>query len=90
LSLSDAFNRDFYMEKTNNSVLRIHNNVTDFYYDFAQRVVITGHGSAIPFSQFDRETLIFARDKLVELKGNPPELPPEAPATQAASRKFNL
>jgi hypothetical protein len=30
------------------------------------------------------------RDRLVELGGHPPELPPEAPAPKAPGRKFNL
>jgi hypothetical protein len=47
-------------------------------------------GAFTPFSQMDREVLVLMRDKLIELGGQPPELPPEAPATQAPARKFNL
>ncbi|MEZ0225149.1 MAG: hypothetical protein ACAH83_11390 [Alphaproteobacteria bacterium] len=63
-------------------------------YDFNARILLArasyGGLSVTPFSQLDRESLIEMRDKLIELKGNPPELPPEAPVTQASSKKFNL
>ncbi|TAL28958.1 MAG: hypothetical protein EPN97_13960 [Alphaproteobacteria bacterium] len=88
MPLKDAFN-GLDSNKVNGSVLRVYNGCFYTYYDFAQRVMYSGQAS-IPFSQLDRESLIEARDKLIELKGTPPELPPEAPATQAPVRKFNL
>lgn len=50
-------------------------------YDFAARMVFSTTGesgssvSVTPFSEVDRETLENFRDKLIELKGQPPELP---------------
>ncbi|HYD18493.1 MAG TPA: hypothetical protein VEF76_08450 [Patescibacteria group bacterium] len=53
-------------------------------YDFMSRVLLTRTGnsegglSVTPFNQLDRETLVAARDRLVQLGGEPPELPAEA------------
>ena len=97
MSLSDDFNRGFSPCKENDSVLRINYASLMHYYDFSARIVTTVYGgynqggvAVTPFSQVDRDTLIAMRDKLVELKGNPPELPLETPATQASVKKFNL
>jgi hypothetical protein len=97
MSLSEAFNRGFDVSKQNDAVLRITYDSVRQFYDFLGRVVVTiydgynkGGVSTTPFSQVDRETLIAMRDKLVELKGNPPELPPEAPAAATAGKKLNL
>ena len=89
-SLSDSFNNDHTAEKMTDSVLVVNNGVNNYYYDFVQRFVSSSRGDTTPFSQLDREVVIMMRDKLVALGGAPPELPPEAPSTQAASRKFNL
>lgn len=100
MSLSDHFNNGYHAQKENNNVLSIkytvHGSPTYLIFDFMARVMMTRTGSSdggvnvMPFSALDRETLIAMRDRLVELKGNPPELPPEAPAAQAQPRKFNL
>lgn len=97
-SLSDAFNNNYSAQKENDVVLSVSfaGSVTN-YYDFAGRMLVTvfsgyekGGVATTPFSQLDRETLIAMRDKLVELKGNPPELPPEAPAAPKSSGKLTL
>ena len=88
MSLKDAFNA-FDAYKINDNVLRISNGCTSTYYDFAQRLMTVGH-MTFTFSQLDRESLIEARDRLVALKGNPPELPPETPVAKAPAPKFNL
>lgn len=96
MSLSDAFNDDdFDVNRENDSVLSVSQGNFTHYYDFLNRMVMTVYdGSTLtttPFSQVDRETLIAMRDKLAELDGKPPELPPEAPATATPQqRKFNL
>jgi hypothetical protein len=96
MSLSEAFNRGYDVYKENDAVLRVSYDSIRQFYDFLGRTVITiydgynkGGVTTTPFSQVDRETLIAMRDKLVDLKGNPPELPAEAPAT-APAKKFNL
>ncbi len=91
MPLTEAFNRDFDAQKINNSLLRVFNGFSYYYYDFGQRMILGSNGEMISrFAQADRDVLIAARDRLVELKGNPPELPPETPATQAPARKLNL
>ena len=64
---------------------------------FAARMIVTiysgyekGGVATMPFAQADREVLIAMRDKLVELKGDPPELPPEAPAIPGPAGKLKL
>ncbi len=89
-SLSDSFNGDFEASKLNGAVLYVSNGAYDYYYDFTQRILTAGRGGVVPFAQLDRDVLIMMRDKLVSLGGDPPELAPEAPATQAPVRKFNL
>ena len=97
-SLSDAFNGGYKASKQNDCVLCVNFNDSVFnYYDFTGRMLITvfsgyekGGVATTPFSQLDRETLIAMRDKLIELKGFPPELPPEAPATTASANKLHL
>ena len=63
-------------------------------YDFNARILLArasyGGLSVTPFSQLDRESLIEMRDKLIELKGNPPELPPEENFIKAQPKKFSL
>ncbi|MEZ0225146.1 MAG: hypothetical protein ACAH83_11375 [Alphaproteobacteria bacterium] len=88
MQLKDSFNA-FDCVKVNDSVLRVYNGSFYTFYDFAQRILRLGD-HFIPFAGVEREILIEARDKLVALKGNPPELPPEVPVTQAPVRKFNL
>lgn len=78
-SLADAFNKiNSVME--NAVTLRVYNGGIYTYYDFAQRVrmsSITGSQLVTPFAELDREVLVAARDKLVELGGQPPQLAPE-------------
>jgi hypothetical protein len=101
MGLSDAFNSYQYtVRKITDAVLAVSydvfgvNNI--LVYDFVGRIMLTrtnhsdGGISVTPFAQLDRETLIEMRDKLIELKGNPPELPAEAAATSAPAKKFNL
>jgi hypothetical protein len=80
LSLKDAFSHvNSIME--NAVTLRVYNGGMYGYYDFAQRVRLSpGSGGHVvtPFADLDREVLVAARDKLVELGGQPPQLPPEA------------
>lgn len=76
LSLTDAFAKiNATME--NAVTLRVYNASTYAYYDFAQRVR-TGSHVVTPFTDLDREVLVAARDTLVKLGGQPPQLPPEA------------
>lgn len=98
MPLKAVFNEDYTATKDADAVLSVRYNAGGYgnslIYDFNARVMLSrasnGGVSVTPFSQLDRETLIEMRDKLVELKGNPPELPPEAPAAQPAAKKFNL
>ncbi|MEZ0225150.1 MAG: hypothetical protein ACAH83_11395 [Alphaproteobacteria bacterium] len=94
MGLSDSFNDVYAARKENDTVLRVHYDTLYNYYDFTARMLTTCNGSnsvaVVPFSQLDRETLIAMRDKLVELKGNPPELPPEEAVIKAVPKKFNL
>lgn len=101
MGLSDSFNSIYTIRKDTPAVLSVQYEAGGYdnvlIYDFIGRVMIArtrGHGDGglcvTPFAQLDRETLVEMRDKLIELKGNPPELPPEAPSTSAAVKKFNL
>lgn len=100
MSLSDRFNTGYDARKENDNVLSVkytvHGSPSYLAFDFMARVMIARTGSSdgglnvTPFSELDRDMLIAMRDKLVSLKGDPPELPPEAPATQSPVRKFNL
>lgn len=102
MSLSDDFtDKSYKTQKINSCVLGVQYGcgsgaTTYLTYDFLARIMIVrtgssdGGASATPFSQLDRESLISLRDRLVDLGGKPPELPMEAPATQAAQRKLNL
>lgn len=100
MSLSDRFNNGYEARKENDNVLSIKYGVygsnTYLAFDFMARVMVARTGSSdgglnvTPFAELDRDMLIAMRDKLVALKGNPPELPPEAPAAQPAQKKFNL
>ena len=91
LPLTDAFNKINAVIE-NAVTLRVYNGGIYAYYDFAQRVrmsSITGSQVVTPFSELDRETLVAARDKLVELGGQPPQLPPEAPTLNKPARGLN-
>ena len=87
-SLKDMFNKMSPLLE-NEYVLRTYNGVSYLYYDFAQRVVmhhVQGGSNLTPFAELDRDTLIAARDKLVELGGNPPGLPDAEAAKPALPR----
>ncbi len=102
MSLTGDFNQNGYnAQKINGFVLGVsysNGGGSSIYhtYDFMARVMTTRTGSSdggtvvMPFSQLDRGALIAMRDRLVDLGGKPPELPPEEPATQAAQKKLNL
>lgn len=90
MSLSEGFNRTHTAVKINDSILQVGTTYFNYYYDFVQRVVVSGSGNIMPFSQMDREVLVMAHDKLVELGGKPPALPPEAPVAPVKTGKFNL
>lgn len=97
MSLSAEFNADFKPRKINGAVLALEYEYQKYYYDFQSRLLTTmmKYGSTIggvattPFSQLDREVLADMRDKLVELGGKPPALPPEASANPGNARKLN-
>lgn len=90
LSLKDAFAHvNSVME--NAVTLRVHNAGIYSYYDFAQRQR-TAHTNPVlitPFAELDRDVLTAARDKLVELGGRPPQLPPEASTLNKPVRGLN-
>jgi len=83
-SLKDAFN-EAGITKVNDFVLDLSYSAragTNYLsFDFLTRTMAARTGSSesgltiIPFSQLDREMLAAARDKLIGLGGNPPELP---------------
>lgn len=79
LSLTAAFGKiNAIME--NDVTLRVYNAGIYAYYDFTQRVrmsSVTGSHVVTPFAELDRDVLVAARDKLVELGGQPPQLAPE-------------
>lgn len=100
MSLSAEFNASYKAEKLSGAVLGVTFSLGGGYfvtnaYDFNGRIMVSrsnsdGAFAVTPFSQIDRETLIVMRDKLVDLQGNPPDLPPEAGAPAAPAKKFNL
>lgn len=98
MSLKESFNR-LYARRDGPHLLTItesgsYLNEIHTTYDFAQRVMFThntrldGGTNATPFSQLDREVLEAARDRLVDLGGDPPGLPSDGPA--ALDKKFRL
>jgi hypothetical protein len=101
MAVSDEFNANNYKaSKINGFVLGIQyttggGSTTYLAYDFMARVLIVRTGSSDggaavkSFAELDRDSLISMRDKLVQLGGNPPELPPEASAVPA-QKKLNL
>ncbi|MEZ0261136.1 MAG: hypothetical protein ACAH80_09010 [Alphaproteobacteria bacterium] len=101
MGLTAAFNAQYRAVKNNDYVLSVHYEASGYdnilTFDFMARVMIMrtsshGDGGAVvtPFSQLDRDTLVEFREKLIELKGNPPELSPEKPAVGQPGNKFNL
>lgn len=101
MGLTADFNSSYRAVKENDYVLSVRYEVAGYdtilAYDFKARVMVMrtdshGDGGAVvtPFSQLDRDTLVEFREKLLELKGNPPELPPEKPLTGKPGTSFNL
>jgi len=93
MSLSANFNSSHRPYMASEGVLMVSYDYHRHYYDFNMQTLTTvltygsaGAVSVTPFSQLERGTLIDMRDKLIELGGKPPELPPEAPANFAAAR----
>lgn len=100
MSLKLEFNNGYTAKKENDFVLSVSYNVGSYRhimaYDFQARVMVMrtdshGDGGAVltPFSQLDREVLAEMRDKLIALKGNPPELPAESPINPGVQRRLN-
>lgn len=100
MALTPRFNKEYAATKENDSVLCVayttRGSSNYLIYDFMARIMIVrtgssdGGGHVVPFSQLDRESLVEMREKLVELKGNPPELPALAPATGKPGSGLNL
>ena len=94
-SLKDAFNTGYSASKIGESAVMLSMERINYIYDFAARMVVmrADWGSysvtSTPFSQIDRDVLVAARDKLVEMGGKPPELPPEAPTLNKQLRGLN-
>ena len=91
-TLKDAFN-GYAAEKITDCMLRVSNGRHYYFYDFTLRVMTTSvhhGGNSLPFALIDRDVLVEAREKLIELGGKPPELPPEKPVTPGSGGKFNL
>ncbi len=91
VSLTDSFNA-MSARMQSSATLGVYNAVNWVYYDFAQRLLMTareGGFETTPFAQLDREVLVAARDKLVELGGKPPALPAEAPGLNKQLRGLN-
>ncbi len=58
---------------------------TAYRFDFLLRVVtVVDTKDTIHFREFDRDTLEFMRDKLIELGGTPPPLPAKETANMMA------
>jgi hypothetical protein len=100
MPLTPRFNEQYKASKENDNVLCVSyqaRGMTSYMlYDFMARVMIVrtgsseGGGHVTPFSQLDRESLVEMREKLIELGGNPPELPAEKPATGKPGNGLNL
>lgn len=98
--MKDQFNNQYMARKENDYVLCLYYGAqggsTYMAFDFLTRTMVTRNGSSdgglcvTPFSQLDRDMLINLRDTLVELKGNPPELPAEENFIKASPKKFSL
>ena len=74
---------DLNYTRSNSSTLRLYVGDGFHYYNFVMRALVSstsnneGGVTITPFSQLDRESLGFMRDKLIELGGTPPALPAE-------------
>ncbi|HYD17895.1 MAG TPA: hypothetical protein VEF76_05410 [Patescibacteria group bacterium] len=85
MSLKAEFNGSYNASKVSAGVLRVTSDDYTYSYDFNARILVVRTNytreagpHVVPFSQLDRDSLIQFRDKLVELGGNPPDLPSEA------------
>lgn len=95
-SLKDAFNGNHTTSKYGDSVLQATSGKINHFYDFTARVLVTRadwgndyNVNTTPFSQLDRDTLVAARDRLVELGGTPPALPAEPNTLNKPQRGLN-
>lgn len=90
MSLKDTFNNrnNYSFSRETDAVLRVSNNLFNFFFDFGLRLMISGQGDATPFAQLDRDMLVEMRDRFVALGGKPPELPAEAPANPGNARSL--
>jgi hypothetical protein len=99
-SLSQQFNDRYRATKQNDCVLLVEYEMgggcCELGFDFMTRLLVartfSGAGALniTPFSNLDRDVLITMRDKLIDLGGKPPELPTEAPASQATTKRLRL
>lgn len=89
LSLAEQFNASScYAEKISGHTVNIVSDDFNYRYDFMTRTMMSWNTSTgyiygigtLPFSAFDREWLDVVRNKLIDLGGNPPDLPRETPA----------
>lgn len=100
MPLTPRFNQQYAATKENDNVLCVtysaRGSSNYLIYDFMARVMIVrtgssdGGGHVVPFAQLDRESLVEMREKLIELKGNPPELPDTQPVTGKPGNGLNL
>lgn len=94
MTLKDAFNKGLYKpQRFGPATLQVEANYVTYRYDFLLgHMTAVGHNgvlSVVPFSQIERGVLIDLRDKLVELGGDPPELPAERATGPVQPRKLN-
>ncbi len=95
-SLKNSFNGNHTTSKYGDSVLLATSGKINHFYDFTARVLLTRADwgtdyniTTTPFSQLDRDTLVAARDRLVELGGTPPALLPEPNTLNKPVRGLN-
>ncbi|MDF3025580.1 MAG: hypothetical protein K0R10_2941 [Alphaproteobacteria bacterium] len=96
MSLTSQFNSSYQPSMVSPGVLRVASDDYYYSYDFNARILIVRSNytreagpSVTPFSQLDRDSLIAARDKLVELGGRPPELPAEPNSLPGKPARLN-
>ncbi len=96
MSLKSQFNGSYNASMVSPGVLRVASDDYYYSYDFNARILVVRSNytreagpSVTPFAQLDRDSLITMRDKLVELGGTPPELPPEPNALPGKTPRLN-
>jgi len=100
MSFKTKFNDNYKARKYGDAVLSLQINTyggTNYLaYDFNARVLHGRTGASergltvTPFSQLDPESLVAMREKLIELGGDPPELPAPSRPAPPASGGMNL